>query len=41
MVPAQVVVAKKLESLKEFPPVRGSSLSLGKVMSKIKFVTGK
>jgi arylsulfatase len=38
MVPAQAAVSKKLESLKEFPPVRGSSLSLGKVMDKIKMV---
>ncbi|NOR23194.1 MAG: sulfatase-like hydrolase/transferase [Desulforhopalus sp.] len=37
MVPAQEVVAKKLESLKEFPPARGSSLSLGKIMDKIQY----
>jgi len=41
MVPAQAAVAKKLETLKEFPPARGSSLSLGKVMDKIQFATGK
>jgi arylsulfatase len=37
MVPAQTVVAKKLQSLKEFPPARGSSLSLGKVLEKIQY----
>ena len=37
MVPAQEAVAKKLESLKEFPPTRGASLSLGKVMEKIQY----
>ena len=37
MVPAQEAVAKKLESLKEFPPARGASLSLGKVMEKIQY----
>ena len=41
MVPAQAAVGKKMESLKEFPPVTGSGLSLGKVFEKIKFVTGK
>ena len=35
MVPAQTYVARELETLKEFPPARGSSLSLGKLMDKI------
>ena len=37
LVPAQVAVAKKLATLKEFPPARGSSLSLGKILQKIQF----
>ena len=37
MVPAQVAVGKHLESLKEFPPARGSSLSIEQVFSKIQF----
>ena len=37
MVPAQTVVGKHLESLKEFPPARGSSLSLGKIMDQIQY----
>lgn len=37
MVPAQTAVAKKLATLKEFPPARGSSLSLGKILDGIKF----
>lgn len=35
--PAQTVVAEHLESLKEFPPARGSSLSLGKILDKIQY----
>jgi len=31
MVPAQAAVARQMQSLKEFPPARGSSLSLGKL----------
>ena len=37
MVPAQEVVAKHLMSLKEFPPARGSSLSIDKVFQQIQF----
>jgi len=37
MVPAQVAVAAHLKSLEEFPPARGSSLSLGKIMDQIQF----
>jgi len=37
MVPAQVVVAKHLDSLKEFPPARGSSLSIEQVFNQIEF----
>jgi arylsulfatase len=36
MVPAQVVVGSYLKSLDEFPPARGSSLSLGQIMDRIK-----
>jgi arylsulfatase len=32
MVPAQVIVGEYLESLKEFPPARGSSLSISQVL---------
>jgi arylsulfatase A-like enzyme len=32
MVPAQSIVQEQLESLKEFPPARGSSLSINKVL---------
>ena len=32
MVPAQTIIATYLESLKEFPPVMGSSLSISKVL---------
>ncbi|RLA00794.1 MAG: arylsulfatase [Gammaproteobacteria bacterium] len=39
MVPAQVVVGKQLATLKEFPPARGSSLSLGKLMDRITWAT--
>ena len=35
--PAQALVAKELESLKELPPARGSSLSLGKLLDKITY----
>jgi len=35
MVPAQQLVRGYLQSLEEFPPARGSSLSLGKLMEKI------
>jgi hypothetical protein len=37
MGPAQALVAKKMQSLEEFPPARGSSLSLGKLFDSIKF----
>ena len=37
MVPAQEVVASHLQSLKDFPPARGSSLSLGKIMDRIQY----
>ena len=37
MGPAQTLVAQQLESLKEFPPAHGSSLSLGKLFDKIKY----
>ena len=37
MVPAQTIVAEHLQSLKEFPPARGSSLSLGKIMDRIQY----
>ena len=37
MVPAQQVVAEHLQSLQEFPPARGSSLSLGKIMEQIRY----
>jgi hypothetical protein len=39
MEPAKAVVAKKMESLKEFPPARGSSLSLGQIFDKIQFAS--
>jgi arylsulfatase A-like enzyme len=39
MVPAQAVVAKHLASLKEFPPARGSSLSIEQIFSQIQFAT--
>jgi arylsulfatase len=39
MVPAQQYVGKQLATLKEFPPARGSSLSLGKLMDKITWAT--
>ena len=32
MVPAQTFIATYLESLKEFPPAMGSSLSISKVL---------
>lgn len=37
MAPAQQLVARELASLKEFPPARGSSLSLGELFNKIQF----
>jgi len=37
MAPAQALVAQQLATLKEFPPARGSSLSLGKLFDKIQF----
>jgi arylsulfatase len=37
MAPAQDLVAQQLASLKEFPPARGSSLSLGKLFEQIQF----
>jgi arylsulfatase len=37
MVPAQAAVAKQLASLKEFPPARGSSLSIEQVFNQIQF----
>ena len=37
MVPAQAVVGKQLASLKEFPPARGSSLSIEQVFNQIEF----
>jgi len=37
MLPAQTIVAQHMKSLEEFPPARGSSLSLGKVMDQIKY----
>jgi arylsulfatase len=39
MVPAQMYVGRELATLKEFPPARGSSLSLGKLMEKITWAT--
>lgn len=35
--PAQVLVAKQMQSLKEFPPAHGSSLSLGELFDKIQY----
>ena len=37
MVPAQQLVGSYLGSLEEFPPARGSSLSLGKIMDQIQY----
>ncbi len=39
LVPAQEVVGKQLATLKEFPPARGSSLSLGKLMDRMTWAT--
>jgi arylsulfatase len=39
--PAQDLVAQQLESLKEFPPARGSSLSLGKLLDNIQYASGQ
>jgi hypothetical protein len=36
MVPSQALVAKHLESLKEFPPTGGSSLSIDTVLQQMK-----
>ena len=36
MVPSQALVAKHLESLKEFPPTGGSSLSIDAVLQSLK-----
>ncbi len=36
MVPSQALVAKHLESLKEFPPTGGSSLSIDAVLQQFK-----
>jgi arylsulfatase len=35
MVPSQAIVREELETLKEFPPVRGSSLSISKVLEQM------
>jgi arylsulfatase len=35
--PAQALVAKELETLKEFPPARGSSLSLGELFDRVQY----
>ena len=35
MVPAQAVVGQYLETLKEFPPTRGSSLSVDQVLKQL------
>ncbi len=37
MRPAQILVAKQLQSLKEFPPARGSSLSLGELFDRVQY----
>lgn len=37
MRPVQDLVAKQLSSLEKFPPARGSSLSLGKLMDRITY----
>jgi arylsulfatase len=37
MAPAQALVAEELATLKEFPPARGSSLSLGKLLDNITY----
>jgi hypothetical protein len=37
LAPAQAAVAAKLKSLQEFPPARGSSLSLGKILDQIQY----
>ena len=39
LVPAQTIVGRQLATLEEFPPARGSSLSLGKLMDKITWAT--
>jgi len=40
MGPVQDLVAKQLESTKEFPPALGASLSLGKLLNNIEYQTG-
>jgi hypothetical protein len=37
MAPAVTLVAKQMKSLEEFPPARGSSLSLGQLFDSIKY----
>jgi len=39
LVPAQTIVGEHLKSLKEFPPARGSSLSLGQIMDQVQFAS--
>ncbi len=39
MVPAQAAIASQMKSLKEFPPARGSSLSLGKLFERVQYAT--
>jgi len=36
---AQALVAKEMQTLKEFPPARGSSLSLGELFDKIQYAS--
>ena len=36
---AQTLVAKEMQSLKDFPPARGSSLSLGDLFNKIQYAS--
>jgi arylsulfatase len=40
MGPVQGLVAKQLASMEEFPPARGSSLSLGKLLDDITYQAG-
>jgi hypothetical protein len=40
MGPVQDLVAKQLESMKEFPPARGSSLSLGVLLDNLTYQVG-
>ena len=39
MEPAKAAVGAHLQSLKDFPPARGSSLSLGKIFEKIQYAS--